>query len=360
MRSSAWRRFLPVFLVAFGFSLPALAVEPIRVLVIGTIHGNHETNPNYRYQDLVNILATFGPDAVCVEIRPQDFRRNSYLKEMMIASIFGLDRGLKVYPVDWWGTGDDRTARDAYMKTPEYKVKLKEEERLVAANKVMQAFDKKYGGLEKLWNENKLGYEFFNGEEYNRYIEEMYGVTMAVYGDGPMNLSYRTRNDKMMELIKKALDENSGRRVVVLTGAEHKHYFDRALAAIPGVIPVKLADILSLRPAPLGENITRFLKDNLALGYFDDSTPGGVDNLFQGAFVPLVHGMGMDGAPETIPLENMPKTKPLFDEWQRRNPDSALLQFEHAWVDFLAADYRTAIGRLEKIRDRLDQIPEAH
>jgi hypothetical protein len=346
--------------IGLGFGLPVLQAEPTRVLVIGTIHGNHESNPNYSYQDLVNILATFGPDAVCVEIRPQDFRRNSYLKEMMMASIYGLDRGLKVNPVDWWGTRDDRAERDAFMKTPEYKIKLKEEERLVAANKVMQDFEKKYGSLEKLWDENKLGYEFFNGEEYNRYIEEMYGVTMAVYGDGPMNLSYRTRNDKMMELIKKALDENPGRRVVVLTGAEHKHYFDRALAAMPGVSPVKLADILPFRPAPLGANISRFLKDNLALGYFDDSTPGGVDNLFQGAFVPLVHGMGMDGAPETIPLENLPKTKPLFDEWQSRNPDSALLQFELAWVDFLAADYRTAIGRLEKIRDRLDQIPEAN
>ena len=171
------------------------------------------------------------------------------------------------------------------MKTPEYKEKLKKEDALVAANKVMVEFDKKYGGLDKLWDENKLGYEFFNGEEYNRYIEEMYGVSMAVYGDGPMNLSYRTRNDKMMELIRKALDENPGRRVVVLTGAEHKHYFDRALRSMPGVALVKLADILPLKPAPLGENVAGFLKTNLARGYFDDSTPDGLDQIYSGALV---------------------------------------------------------------------------
>jgi tetratricopeptide (TPR) repeat protein len=359
MKISVGKRFILTCLFGLGFCLAALPVEPTRVLVVATIHGNHESNANYSYQDLVNILAAYAPDAVCVEIRPEDFRKKSYLKEMMMATIFGLDRGLKVYPVDWWGSGDDRTRRSAYMKTPEFKAKKKEEERLVAENKVMREFNKKYGSLEKLWNANTLGYEFLNGEEYNRYIAEMYGVSMTVYGDGPMNLSYRTRNDKMMAMIRKAMDENPGRRITVLTGAEHKHYFDRALAAMPGVELVKLEDILPLRSTSPGESITRFLKDNLAYGYFDASTPAGVDQLYFGAFVPLVHGMGMDGQPESIPPANLPKTKPLFAEWQGRNPDSALLQFELAWVDFLAADYRQASGRLEKIRDRLDQVPEA-
>ncbi len=359
MKIGIGKRLLLTCLLGLGFCLSALPAKPTHVLVVATIHGNHESNPNYSYQDLVNILAAYAPDAVCVEIRPEDFRKNSYLKEMMMAAIFGLSRGLKVYPVDWWGTGDDRARRNAYMKTPEFKAKEKEEERLVAESGVMRKFEEKYGSLEKLWNANTLGYEFFNGEEYNRYIEEMYGVSMAVYGDGPMNLSYRMRNDKMMEMIRKAMDENPGRRVVVLTGAEHKHYFDRALATLPGVELVKLEDILPLRFTSPGENIARFLKDNLACGYFDASTPAGVDQLYHGAFVPLVHGMGMDGAPESIPPANLPKTKPLFAEWRDRNPDSALLQFELAWVDFLAADYRQAIGRLEKIRDRLDRIPEA-
>ena len=327
--------------------------------MVGTIHGNHNGSSTYTYQDLVNILATFDPDAICVEIRPVDFRRNSYLTEMMMATIFGLDRGRKVYPIDWWGAGDDRTQRADYMKTAEFKEKLKEEEKLVAGNAVMQEFTKKYGELEKLWNENKLGYEFFNGEEYNRYIEEMYRVSMAVYGDGPMNLSYRTRNDKMMELIQKALDENPGRRVAVLTGAEHKHYFDRALKALPGVTLVKLADILPLKPAPLGENIAGFLKTNLARGYFDDSTPAGVDQLYSGALVSLLHGMGMDGFPERIPLTNLDQARPLLAEWEGRNPGSVYLQFDLAWVEFLTSDYRKAIARLEKIRDRLDQVPES-
>jgi tetratricopeptide (TPR) repeat protein len=356
------RRLRLGILIGLGLGLLLRAQPaPTRVLVVGTIHGNHESSSNYSYQDLVNILATYAPDVICVEIRPVDFRRKSYLTEMMMATIFGLDRGLKVYPIDWWGQGntDDRAEREAFRKTPEYQVKLKEEEALVAKNQVMQEFEKKYGGLDKLWNENKLGYEFFNGEEYNRYIEEMYKVSMAVYGDGPMNLSYRTRNDKMMEMIKKALDENPGRRVIILTGAEHKHYFDRAIKGLPGVELVKFADILPLKPVPAGRNIDGFLKTNLARGYFDESTPAGLDQLYSGALTPLVHGMGMDGAPEIIPLENLPKAKVILSEWESRAPNSAYLQFDLAWVDFLASNYRQAIGRLEKIRGRLDEVPES-
>ncbi|MDR0231035.1 MAG: hypothetical protein LBI82_02830 [Dysgonamonadaceae bacterium] len=33
-----------------------------QVLVIGTIHQSHESNPNYSYQDLVNILETGIPN----------------------------------------------------------------------------------------------------------------------------------------------------------------------------------------------------------------------------------------------------------------------------------------------------------
>ncbi len=79
--------------------------EKTKVLVIGTIHGNHSTNPNYTYQDLLNVLDAFDPDAICVEIPPSYFRKRSYLKEMMLASIYGFENNKKVYPIDWWSTG---------------------------------------------------------------------------------------------------------------------------------------------------------------------------------------------------------------------------------------------------------------
>lgn len=348
-------------LVSAGRPAPAAngGVEPTRVLVVGTIHGNHETAAGYTFQDLLNILSTYAPDAVCVEIRPVDFRKKSYLREMMMASMFGLEHGLKVYPIDWWPAGDDRSKRAEFMKTPEYAAREKQEEAMIAADPLMQAFQKKYGDPDAIWKANTMGYEFYNGEDYNRYIEEMYKVSEAVYGDGPMNLSYKARNDEMMGLIRKALDENPGKRVVVLTGAEHKHYFDLALAAMAGVKVVRLADILPLKPAVMSPDIARLISDNLARGYFDESTREGVDTLYIAVMVPLLHGPGMDDDPSTIPPGNVAKAKPFLDEWQGKNPDSAYLQFERAWVEFLEGRCAPAVLRLEKLRARTDEIPEA-
>ena len=53
--------------------------------------GNHSRSAREErellYADVVHILATYDPDLICVEIRPQDFRREPYLKEMMLATV---------------------------------------------------------------------------------------------------------------------------------------------------------------------------------------------------------------------------------------------------------------------------------
>jgi len=41
-------------------------------------------------------------------------------------------------------------------------------------------------------------------------------------------------------------------------------------------------------------DIVSFLRDNLAKGYFDDSTLEGIDQLYSCSLAPLIHGMNMD------------------------------------------------------------------
>ena len=79
--------------IAMGlcFFAETKAQTKTEVLVIGTIHNGHDNNPNYSEQDILNILGTYNPDVICVEIPPSYFRKQSYLKEMMIASIYGFD-----------------------------------------------------------------------------------------------------------------------------------------------------------------------------------------------------------------------------------------------------------------------------
>ncbi len=104
-----------------------------KVLVVGTIHGSHSSNPHYTYQDVLNILGTYNPDVICVEIPPSYFRKRSYLKEMMIASIYGFENNKKVYPIDWWTSGD-RKEQKKFRESEEYKIKGKRIEDLVKAD----------------------------------------------------------------------------------------------------------------------------------------------------------------------------------------------------------------------------------
>ena len=100
-------------------------------MVVGTIHQRHQTNENYSYADVVHILATYDPDLICVEIRPKDFRREPYLKEMMLATVWGLSHGKKVAPIDWWDDApNDREIREKLVKQPEYVEKEKQYQRL--------------------------------------------------------------------------------------------------------------------------------------------------------------------------------------------------------------------------------------
>lgn len=334
--------------------------DSTKVLVIGTLHGNHETNKNYSYQDLLNILNTFHPDAICVEIPSDYFRKRSYLKEMMLAVIFGIENSIKVYPIDWWPSGDDRANRNEYVKTEEYKLKEKQYYELEKSNEIMQDFYKKYGSLDSLWNENKQDYQFFNGEEYNDYIKEMYSINMAVFGDGPMNLSYQTRNSKMLELINNVVAENKNKRIVILTGAEHKHYFDIELTKRTDLKLVKFKDILPLREEKPSKKITDFIEKNLARDYYDVTDfMENIDMMYQGALISLIHGPGMDHDPSIIPDTNIGQAKVILEEWKSEYPNSTYLQFEIAWVEFLEGNYKISAAILESIASRLDEIPES-
>lgn len=328
------------------------------VLVVGTIHGSHRSNPNYSFQDFLNILGTFDPDVICVEIPPSYFRKRSYLLEMMIGTIYGFDNDKDVYPIDWWTPGNDRARRSEYMKTDEYKAKEKQADEMEKLNNIMQNFEREYGSMDDIWNNNKMGHAFFNGKDYNDYIKEMYAVSMAVYGDGPMNLSYETRNTKMMELIKEVINKHEGERIIVLTGAEHKHYFDIALLKQDNMEVLDFNNIFPLKEEEVSDNISDFLERRLARGYYDASDLSSIDVMYSEALSRLTHGPDMDSNPDIIPPENIEKANSIIDEWETQHSGSAYLRFEKGWVEFVEGNYKQTVISLKSMADELDEIPE--
>ena len=180
---------------------------------------------------------------------------------------------------------------------------------------------------------------------------------MEVYGDHCMNLYYQTRNQMMLDLILNAVSENSGKKVIVLTGAEHKHFFDRALSSNPDVVFDELTQFLPLKPMEVDADIEEFWTRWLARHYFDTSTPEGIDFLYRSALMPFVHGPEMDLKPEIIPQKNIEEARILLDEWIQKHPDSIDLKYEQGWVNFLESSYQEAIHNLLDVILHQDQIP---
>jgi tetratricopeptide (TPR) repeat protein len=349
-----------LFLIAAGIwsglFLNAYPPPKTQALVVGTIHDRHARNENYSYADVVHILATYDPDLICVEIRPQDFRREPYLKEMMLATVWGLSHGKKVAPIDWWQDAhNDRQIRDELAKQPEYVEKEKQLQRLRAQSAVIARYEKLYGPADKedQWGAHQ-GYRFWNSKDYNDFYTEEYRLSMQVYGDSPINLHYLTRNNHMMELTWSAIRENSSHRVIVLTGSEHKHVFDREFRKNPDVETFELDGLLPLQRGALEPAIAKFLDEDDDLAYFEPGFPRDLDTYYADKLVPLVHGPDMDVYPGKIPAGNIERAGKVLERWRSSRPESDQQIFERAWMEFLGGDYASAIKLSGQLTGRID------
>ena len=327
-----------------GGAAPAPPPPPVtQVLVVGTIHQKHHKSEAYSEQTLARILQVWDPAAVCVEIRPQEFRRELYLSEMTLATIWGLENGRAVYPIDWW-SGEAREERERLRQTEEHQALLQEMEQREAASPVWAAFTQKYG---EDWYQADRGPEFWNGADYNGLVRDGYRISVELFGDSPENLYYLSRNAKMLEAIEAAVAKHPGERVVVLTGAEHKHYFDDALGARPDVEAVPWSALPELPAMEAGPQVRAWLDDATPDPYFDLDTPEGRRSSYRVRMRRLVHGPDMDARPWTVPQENIAAAGPVLEAWAAEEPDRPEVLFRQGWLALLRREPAKALPLLQ-------------
>jgi tetratricopeptide (TPR) repeat protein len=353
-----YKKIIFPFILVFTMSvlLSCKQDKPTEVMVLGTIHYSHMKNPNYNLEDIVQILDSYNPDAICVEIPPEIFRKKQYLVEMTLASIYGIDKELPVYPIDWWTKGT-REERAAYKKTDEFKRKKALMDSLRKASKIIREFEEKNGQ----WKDfsNKKDFFWYNGEEYNAYTIENYRISMEVFGDHLINLYYQTRNDSMVARIKKAIEKHRGEKIIVLTGAEHKHYFDREFDKDKSIIVHQLNDF-EIKESPL---TTKAVKQYIAFGdpsvYFENSTLQDRFHQIQRRMTPIIHGMGMDFNPYIIPEENIKTGAERLKELETKFGHLPDYKFEKGWISFLQGNYEESIRLMnEVIKDSANVHPK--
>jgi tetratricopeptide (TPR) repeat protein len=342
-----------LFILFFlSFVFVSCLEKETEVIVIGTIHHFHSKNLNYTYDNIIQILASYKPDVICVEIRPQDFRKIPYLKEMMLASSYGFNNNKNVFPIDW-SEGEDRSKRS--MTTPEYIEKEKKLSELESKNEIMKNFAQKHGS-DMIHIFQEKDYLFFNGKEYNEYVKEVYKLSVSVFGDDPHNLHYITRNENMLKLIAGVIDKNQGKKIIILTGAEHKHYFDEKLRMSDKIRVRDIMDILPLsNPDESSEKIDTSNPKSMET-YFDVFNKNNLVELYIAQLTPILHGPSMDLMPETIPRDNIVKAELIINEIKDRFKDSTILKYEMGWLNLLMGNYKEALNYFDAVKDGFQKL----
>lgn len=162
-----------------------------------------------------------------------------------------------------------------------------------------------------------------------------------------MNLYWQSRNTRMMDLIRAAIRDNHSRRVIVLTGSEHKYFFDREFLKGRDAELIDLATLLPLKKLPLDPAVTTFLEEDDDSPYFEKGYPQ--DGIFGDKLLPLVHGPDMDVFPEKIPAANITRAAKVLDRWTAANPQSDARLYEEAWLDFLREHHHSRGAAVDSI-----------
>ncbi len=209
--------------------------EKTEVLVLPTIHGAHEMNENYTYRDLMQIVKSYDPDIIGVEIRNEDLNMdtdsldNFYPLEMiMVRDSFPE----KVRGIDYYSEATKKitVSREMFADTLSEMYKIK---RLSQDMKLDSAFVVDYQKTEipKIQEEQRriaLNYsaeEFLKGE-YDSITGLQYRIEDSLFSDTRYAAYSIFNNRRDLQITLNALqliEENSGKKVLIMVGANHRN-----------------------------------------------------------------------------------------------------------------------------------------
>ena len=234
-----------ILLICLGFlSSIGTAGQKTEIVIVGTVHSE---TPNYRIQDLVNILKRVKPDVILFEM-PADMMTSSFefktiLKdspEQQAVMEYVRQTGAKIRPYDIEGRNafyqrSDFNSQDKRCNSElldfAYKNKLNSKAQMIFET-IIAANNK---SLKILKSDPELINSFESDSAINeRYwlihqgIPEIARLTPGLHSCAPFwdlsRAEWIHRNNRMVENIKKYSIEFAGQRLVVICGYEHRYY----------------------------------------------------------------------------------------------------------------------------------------
>ena len=236
-----------LFIVTTG---AILAQKKTKLLILPTIHTGHAKNVRYSFNHVARIIENFEPDIIAIEIRPEDMDQDTaYLKKFyqpeMIMALMGYP-GVQKVGIDFMGSemeGKNLPAnfsRDTVGEMGRFRImnqKLMKDTAIVKARiaKGMVQLKSKQGEMMSKLSANELldgSYDLVT-DEYTKAQTTVLANTAYQYYDA---FSIK-RDQKIANNIKDIALKNPGKRIIVLSGANHHN---RAVNTLRAEKSVKL------------------------------------------------------------------------------------------------------------------------
>ncbi|SKB29551.1 hypothetical protein [Daejeonella lutea] len=229
-------------------SLTIHAQKKTELLVLPTIHGGHAKNVKYTFSHVSKIIENFKPDIIAIEIRPEDMDQDTvYLKkyyqpEMIMARI-GYP-GVQKVGIDFMGSEMDgknlpaNFSRDTVGEMGRFRItnqKLMKDSAIVKARiaKGLVSLKAKQGEMMGKLSANEMLDGTYDKvtDEYTRAQSEVLANTPYQYYD-----TFAIKRDqRIADNIKALALKNPGKRIIVLSGANHHNRIVNTLRPIASV-----------------------------------------------------------------------------------------------------------------------------
>ncbi len=219
-------------LLAFSIAGPALAAS--EVYLLGTLYKRHEQVPAYDVQTLVNIVQKVSPDVMVLDVTPEELRKRTVFpgKIEYTTGIFPLleHRNIITYPAE--------PAEPMFSEIVE------------AVKGRLQQFDKEQPALSASFKRTEKNMYAVLGKHWtsaarvqDEVTGEMIDAAARLQAEivGPVMKDADERWDRhTADMVKRAVSEHPGKRVLVLTGIRNRPLVQRHLKADPAI---KLVDM---------------------------------------------------------------------------------------------------------------------
>jgi hypothetical protein len=223
------RFFLAILLTLASSWAQAGAAQTKEVVVIGTIHGDHNRFPLYTFNTLEIILKHIAPDLILIEEDPRTFDQVQKLSEEEYGKIrpveikkvilpFASAKNIKVIPTDWRIEFD----KDSEKQDGEFKTLLKDEN-----NRKQFATIEAYDSLFVDDYLTKSVYDL-HSDTFMSILEQRDLLFDRTVFAKSRELD-RLRQSKINENVISFLKKESFKKAVVIYGISHRPFIIRAI-----------------------------------------------------------------------------------------------------------------------------------